>query len=763
MPEKEGSAAVEARGRSSDQAADDLVRRFGARSRPARRLVPELHAAFARADRPHVREAVRHWREISLPLYGAAMERRDACSSLCRAFRLPEADPQRLLMAVQAYYVLVLKHILAVEIARPDAVTVALAQVFAGLESHPFAWPERLVDPEWESLLGQSAEGEEETAKVAAIVEDRFQALYHSLFPRPVRHALGQYFTPAWLVEHLMEQAGYDGEPGRRVLDPSCGSGAFLLAAIRRLRRRRSQDAVSGESGSDRRAATECIVGWDIDPLAVMTARANYLLAFSDAGCWSGPIPVHLHDAILGTPPHGSQECGRDGAFDLVAGNPPWIAWDHLLPAYREATRSLWQRYGLFSLTGAAARHGGGKKDLAMLMLYAVADRHLKDGGRLAMVLTQTALQTKGAGDGFRRFRLGDGAWLRVLRVDDLAGLNPFPGASNWTCTMLLEKGSPTVYPVPYFRWRARSGEDCESLCAEPVDAGHPSSPWLLRPSDEAGTQHPRIGPSDYLAHLGANSGGANGVYWLEVLGQEAQGVRVRNLADRGKRPVACVEQVVEPGLLYPLVRWSDVRRWRADSSLYILMAQDPYTRKGIAPDILQRNFPHTLRYLQHFEGPLRARSAFRRYQAKAPYWSMYDVGEYTLVPWKVIWRRMDRQISAAVAGPREDLRLGPRPAVPQETCVLIAADGRAEAHYLCAMLNSGPIDGLVRAHSVRGGKGFGTPTILQFLGIRRFDPERPEHAELVSLSEAAHHRTAEGKDSLAIQQRLDELVRVFF
>ena len=43
------------------------------------------------------------------------------------------------------------------------------------------------------------------------------------------------------------------------------------------------------------------------------------------------------------------------------------------------------------------------------------------------MVITQTLFQTKGAGDGFRRFRLGiQGDWLRVDRVDDLVALRPF-------------------------------------------------------------------------------------------------------------------------------------------------------------------------------------------------------------------------------------------------------------------------------------------------------------------------------------------------
>ncbi len=168
-------------------------------------------------------------------------------------------------------------------------------------------------------------------------------------------------------------------------------------------------------------------------------------------------VPVYLCDSILGTGVAGT--CGAE--FDYVVGNPPWIAWDNLSDEDRQATKPLWERYGLFSLSGRDARHGGGKKDLSMLMLYAAADRYLKPGGRLGMVITQTLFQTKGAGDGFRRLRLGaDGPPLRVLRVDDLVALRPFGDAANWTSTIVLEKGAATEYPVPYFLWgEERRGE----------------------------------------------------------------------------------------------------------------------------------------------------------------------------------------------------------------------------------------------------------------------------------------------------------------
>ena len=193
------------------------------------------------------------------------------------------------------------------------------------------------------------------------------------------------------------------------------------------------------------------------------------------------------------------------------------------------------------------------------------------------------------------------------------------------------------------------------------------------------------VGPADYTAHLGANSGGANAVYWLELQGRGSHGVRVRNLVGKAKRRVEPVEAELEPGLLYPLVRWIDVNRWSARPSAHLLLAQDPETRAGLDEACFRRDYPRSFDYLERFRPLLAARAAYRRYQQRQPFYSMYNVGPYTLSAAKVIWRRMDRRIRAAVVESIEDPLLGLRPVIPQETCVLIACAGGDEAHYLCA------------------------------------------------------------------------------
>jgi len=624
-----------------------------------------------------------------------------------------------------------------------------------------FSWYLDAWSPAIESMIRQLASAwarYDSRPSTAAPLEshDLLKPLYQELFPRAVRHALGEFYTPDWLADHVLDQVGYEGDPRTRLLDPSCGSGTFLMAAIRRIRdwvaAHRDECRVSdAELGQ---AILQNVVGFDLNPLAIMAARANYLIAIGDLlpDVSDAEIPVDLRDSIL-------DPTDTHLPFDCVVGNPPWIAWDNLPADYREATKPLWQRYGLFSLSGTAARHGGGKKDLSMLMLYVSADRHLRPGGRLGMVITQTLFQSKGAGDGFRRFRLGDdGDWLEVRRVDDMVALRPFNDAANWTATISLRKGRPTSYPVPYVQWRpdSENGALHRTCQAEPIDADRPSSPWFLRPEGFTTRLTDLVGPSDYTAHLGANSGGANGVYWVRVLDAADGGVLIENVAEKSKRGLDRVRQTIEPDLLYPLVRWADVSRFHAEPSVHILLAQDVQTRTGIDPAVMRREHPKTTAYLDQFEPLLRARAAFKRYQPDKPFYSMYNIGTYTVAPIKVVWRRMDRQINAAVVEQAEHRLLGRRPIIPQETCAMIRCDSTEEAHYLCAVLNSAIVNFLVTAHSVEGGKGFGTPSMLDFIGLRKFQPTDPLHKELAQQSREAHEAVTAGNALEPIQLRID-------
>jgi hypothetical protein len=279
-----------------------------------------------------------------------------------------------------------------------------------------------------------------------------------------------------------------------------------------------------------------------------------------------------------------------------------------------------------------------------------------------------------------------------------------------------------------------------------PVDPTQPGSAWRIISLAEHHEQSQLARTSqksDYTAILGANTGGANGIYWVEIISPHVNGlVTIRNFAACGKLQLPVIETEIESEVLYPLLRWRDVDRFSAIPSTWSIIVQDPATRIGLPLEVMSAKYPKTLTYLQQFETQLRNRAAFKKYLPDAPFYSMYNISQETFAPIKVIWRRMDTRIRAAVVQPLDaqfDLPFAQgRPVIPQETCSMLAVSDLNEAYYLAALLNSTTVHHLVATSSVQGGKGFGTPGMLDHLPIRRFDAINEMHVALAQLGRSA-------------------------
>lgn len=103
---------------------------------------------------------------------------------------------------------------------------------------------------------------------------DLLGELYQRYFDRDTRKALGEFYTPAEAIELILDECGYKGKGGDRLLDPACGSGSFLVGALKRYLKQRA--------GADQKTVlldlTEGlrIVGFDINPFAVLMAQVNF-------------------------------------------------------------------------------------------------------------------------------------------------------------------------------------------------------------------------------------------------------------------------------------------------------------------------------------------------------------------------------------------------------------------------------------------------------------------------------------------------------
>jgi methylase of polypeptide subunit release factors len=575
---------------------------------------------------------------------------------------------------------------------------------------------------------------------------DILGTLYEELIPPGVRRRMGEYYTPSWLADLVVERLW----PAEGVwLDPSCGAGAFSLAIARKA--------------AERGQKLPVFVGFEANPFSAVLGAVNtaWSAAWQARGGmrnWSNPI--RCRDCL--TSPLVQELAG---GCERIVGNPPWLVWDRLEPTFREQTRELWLRHGLFAESGMRSILGGGKKDLSMLVLYETADRYLQPGGKLGFVMTRSVLKSAGAARGFRRWALPGGEPIGVESVDDFSERKVFDGASAASCVLVLQRGLAATHPTPYLVWPKGKDDPPTREWAQPADVSDPLSAWRHGPEDQSVELGRILGTSDYRAYLGANTGGANGLLWMRRLEIRPDGLwRMQNLAERGRMDVESFVIDLEPTYLFPLLIGKEVRAWKAEGDHWILMIQDATRRRGVARDVLARAAPKTLQYLLSFETELRGRAAFRRFFQRptasggrvdsGEFYSLFNVGEANLSPWKAAWNRMGRRLAAAVVGGREG-----RPIQPQETHCFMPAASAEEAHYLCALLNSPQAARAMAATAQVGGKSFATPRSIGRLAIGRFNASDRLHMDLAAAGQRASEESNEvGAPSDAVLAHLQAL-----
>jgi hypothetical protein len=321
-------------------------------------------------------------------------------------------------------------------------------------------------------------------------------------------------------------------------------------------------------------------------------------------------------------------------------------------------------------------------------------------------------------------------------------------------------KGRPISYPISYQYWKKRTtgrgsgiGFDTPYLevtkdkitfaswIAEPVDRKDSTSAWLTGRRKAVAAARTIIGASAYKARIGTYTGGANGVFWLEIMAERPGGqLMVANATEEAKKKVSPTQAAVEAELVFPLLRGANVTRWSAKPSLSILITHEPTMRLNAIPvSRMQRDFPKAYSYLARFKDFLLKRAAFKRYfKEDAPFYSLFDIGEYTFAPWKVVWREQADELTAAVLGPQDR-----RPVIPDHKIMMVACGSRSEAHFLCAALNSAPSRFVVAAYTIQTQMD---THILENVAVPRFSKSDRTHSRLVELSEAAHEATAKGQ-----------------
>ena len=143
----------------------------------------------------------------------------------------------------------------------------------------------------------------------------------------------GTYYTPLHLVDTLLDEV-YPWEGNYEpisIIDPSCGSGIFLVEAYRRIVWRWMQTNNISQITNTQltKILKECIYGVDLNEEAVRVASFSLSLALCDfldpRSIWNElSLPKLVATNLIVSDFFDEELDVRLGEYDIVIGNPPW-------------------------------------------------------------------------------------------------------------------------------------------------------------------------------------------------------------------------------------------------------------------------------------------------------------------------------------------------------------------------------------------------------------------------------------------------------
>ena len=126
---------------------------------------------------------------------------------------------------------------------------------------------------------------------------DLFGELLAQLSCKEHRLLLGQDYTPSWIAQDMVKTALGRLHEEPKVLDMCCGSGVFLIETIKAVRAKYNIDSKNYSTDKDE-LVFSCAMGFDIDPLAIMLAKVNWVLSMRDLfGSHKGMIVIPIYHA----------------------------------------------------------------------------------------------------------------------------------------------------------------------------------------------------------------------------------------------------------------------------------------------------------------------------------------------------------------------------------------------------------------------------------------------------------------------------------
>jgi hypothetical protein len=401
-----------------------------------------------------------------------------------------------------------------------------------------------------------------------------------------------------------------------RLLDPACGSGAFLIEAFDQLHAayQASNDRLKELIGHrtlfdlDKRILENNLYGVDLNEEAIEICRLSLWVKTAEPGkaLTSLDHTIRVGNSIVADPAYCAKafdwqtafpEVFKKGGFDVVVANPPYVRQELLSPI-KPYLQSAYRAY-----------HG--MADL-YVYFYELGIRLLKPGGLLSYVVTNKWMKS-GYAEPLRRF-FQDEAWIQSV-VDFGHAKQIFEEVDVFPSIIVARR--PTDAPKPETarlctipREQLRIDDLSRQIEREGVDLPLTqlgSDAWQLEPA----------GVSGLLAKIKAK-----GLPLAEYAGVKpyrgvVTGCNEAFLIDSATKDAIVRRSSKSAEIIYPYLRGQDIDRWCCEwADVWMI-----FTRRGIDIDA----YPAVKQYMEKFRNALEPKPA----DWKAADWPGRKPGKY--------------------------------------------------------------------------------------------------------------------------------------
>jgi hypothetical protein len=443
--------------------------------------------------------------------------------------------------------------------------------------------------------------------------------------------------------------------------------------------------------------------------------------------------------------------------FDLIVGNPPWIAMRYIEnKEYQDFVKGQFISYELIHSEQVELFT---QIELATLFFCRVSDLYLRDDGIISFVMPRSVLTGALHHEEFKKFKKPSMTLHKIFDLKEVSPLFKVP-----SCVLIAYKGGKTIYPVLARKLSGRLpvknlklNEALKHLKAEDYNYQPPQIPQSKSHYYDLIKAGASIYPRcfffvDFTVH--------------QILGIDVQKpycktseAVIKEAKDRWKNIV--IEGNVEKEFIYATVIGEDVFPFRCTFKPVVLPVEpsrNAYTLLDVK-ELRRRGYIYIADW---FEKVQRMWEEKRTDKAKKRFPTILDRLDYNNLlssqnpnrRYVTLYNSSGTNISSCVVDRRNlphfkvnNFVIEPKGFVAEVMTMFYETDNEMEAHYLCAVLNSGIVDELIKPIQTEG--LYGKRHIIRrpfMFPIPKFDPNNPIHVRLAELSKICHEKASKVK-----------------